>query len=243
MPSDCGTLIWGGAPYLERRCGSQGAGRIEGSASSVAGRPRACGRLPARSRPACRQRRTGVRALVSAGPLLQTTIPDRGPGAPVPRRRHRYRLRTRRCVRAFQVGIARGAGTERPPPRARPARRDRRLPGAGHSGPGAQRLACNLPEKLIPGGGGPSGLGRVPVGRASARLERRTRPTNVTLRCVYDMCTTHGTAIRSSRPGGGRTTREKQGEFRINRGARASERESVPRTTGKRQIERTWGGQ
>lgn len=186
----------------------------------------------------------GNGALVSAGPLLQTTVPDRGPGSPVPRRRPRYRLRTRRCVRAFQVGIARGAGTERPPPRARPARRDRRrLPGAGRSGPGAQRLACNLPEKLIPGGGGPSGLGRVPVGRTSARLERRTRPTNVTLRCVYDMCTTHGTAIRSSRPGGGRTTREKQGEFRINRGARASERESVPRTTGKRQIERTRGGQ
>jgi len=61
MPSDCGTLIWGGALCLKRRCGSQGAGRIESSASSVAGRPLACGRLPARSRPACRQRRTGVR--------------------------------------------------------------------------------------------------------------------------------------------------------------------------------------
>lgn len=72
MPSDCGTLIWGGALCLKRRCGSQGAGRIESSASSVAGRPLACGRLPARSRPACRQRRTGVR---------QISTPDDCPGS------------------------------------------------------------------------------------------------------------------------------------------------------------------
>ncbi len=183
---------------------SGGAGRIESSASSVAGRPLACGRLPARSRPACRQRRTGVRQIPTPddcpGSRSRAWAPCPTTEAPTPPSDSRVRSCLpgwHRLRRRNRAPTAEGTSCE-----TRPAAAS----GSRAQWPGAQRLACNLLKTLIPGGGGPPGLGRVPIGvpigRTSACLERRTRPTNVTLRCVYDMCTTHGTAIRLGIPGG-----------------------------------------
>ncbi|MCS3630637.1 hypothetical protein GGP55_001234 [Salinibacter ruber] len=240
MPSDCGTLIWGGALYLERRCGSQGAGRIEGSASSVAGRPLACGRLPARSRPACRQRRTGVRRAPTPDdcPGSRAWVPRPTTEAPIPPSNswvrsclpgwHRQRRRNR-------TSTAEGSSCE-----ARPAAASgSRVQWPGCPASGVQFAGEVNPGRRRPVGPGPR-PGRTDVG--PLRTSDATDERNVAVRVRYVYDTWHRNPFRPSRrrandPREARRIPHQPGRPGIRKGIRAeNDREETDRKNAGRPV-------